>query len=419
MRFATNRMSLPFRFTMGIVLVFLAALLVFYLVMRPQVADLRLMALFLSITSVITLLIGYFAYRLGWMSRAPSLRWALFGTYTLSSIVTFINVWLTARLMFVSQHDLLLGTILLLFASGIAMILGYFFSETLSHRLMILHKTTSDIRQGGLGARVEIEGNDEIAELGEAFNAMLAQLERAESRQKELDALRRDLIAWVSHDLQTPLASIRAIVEALADGMVEDSAIRQRYLATAKRDIQSLSHLIDDLFELAQLDAGGLMLDLHPNSLSDLISDTLESFSALAKERDITIDGEVENGIGLVVLDVERIGRVLTNLLGNAMRHTPRGGKVWITANRSARGVSMVVADNGEGLNPDDLPHLFDRFYRGEKSRSRATGGVGLGLAIAKGFVEAHGGHITAELVPEGGSRFVITLPEVKAMPLT
>jgi signal transduction histidine kinase len=419
MRSVASKLSLPLRFAAGIVLAFLAAMLVFELVMRPQLGDLGLIALFLSFTSVITLLIGYLAYRLGWMSQAPSLRWALFGTYALSSVITFINVWLTARLMFVSQHDLLLGTILLFFASGIAMALGYFFSETLSRRLMILNKTTGEIRQGGLGARVEIGGNDEIAQLGEAFNAMLEQLEIAERRQQELDALRRDLIAWVSHDLQTPLASVRAIVEALADGMVSDSAVRQRYLGTAKRDIQSLSRLIDDLFQLAQLDAGGLILDLQPNSLSDLISDTLESFSALAKERDITIEGKVESGIDLVVMDVERIGRVLTNLLGNALRHTPNGGRVWITANRLAQDVSVVVADNGEGFNPADLPHLFERFYRGEKSRSRATGGVGLGLAIAKGFVEAHGGHINAELVPEGGSRFVISLPAASAVPST
>ena len=407
----TKASNLSLRFVAGVLLAMAVALGVFYLIMRPQQADLGYMALFLTITSVITLLAGYTAYRLGWISRAPSLRYALFGTYVLSSVLTFINVWLTAQLMFFNDHDLLLGTVLLLFASGIAMILGYFFTETLAQRILTLSRTARDIREGGLGARVEIEGKDEIAELGGAFNAMLEQLETTVRKQKELDALRRDLIAWVGHDLHTPLASIRAIIEALADEMVDDPETRRRYLRTAKRDVLSLSSLIDDLFELAQLDAGGLSLDLQPNSLSDLLSDTLESFSAMAAERGVTLRGELEERIDSVPMDANRIGRVLNNLISNALRHTPPGGEVQLSARRAAGSVEVAVSDTGEGFNSEDLPHLFERFYRGEKSRSRATGGVGLGLAIAKGFVEAHGGHIHAGLVPNGGARFVLTLP--------
>jgi signal transduction histidine kinase len=386
-------------------------LITFYTVMQPQIADLKLMALFLSITSIITLLAGYLAYRLRWIGRAPSLRWALFGTYVISSILTFVNVWLTARLMFFDNHDLLLGTVLLLFASGIAMTLGYFFTETLAQRVMLLSKTAREIRKGGLGARVEIEGRDEIAELGHAFNAMLEQLESAIHKQKELDALRRDLIAWVGHDLQTPLASIQAIIEALADGVVDDPDTRHRYLRTAKRDVLALSSLIDDLFELAQLDAGGLTLDVQLNSLSDLLSDTLESFGTLAAERAVMLKGEIEEGIDSVPMDVKRIGRALNNLVSNALRHTPAGGAVHLYARRANGAIEVAVSDTGEGFSPEDLPHLFERFYRGEKSRSRATGGVGLGLAIARGFVEAHGGQIRAGLNPEGGACFVMALP--------
>lgn len=411
MKFSLRRTNLVTRLALGILLVLLLGLITFYAVMQPQLGDLKLMALFLSITSVITLLAGYLAYRLRLIGQVPSLRWALFGTYVISSILSFINVWLTARLMFFDSHDLLLGTVLLLFASGIAMTLGYFFTETLAQRVMLLNKTAREIRRGGLGARVEIEGRDEIAELGHAFNAMLEQLESADRKQKELDRLRRDLIAWVGHDLQTPLASIRAIVEALADGVVDDPDTHQRYLRTAKRDVLALSNLIDDLFELAQLDAGGLTLDVQLNSLSDLLSDTLESFSTLAGERGVTLKGEIEEGIDPVPMDAKRIGRVLNNLVSNALRHTPRGGIVQLCARRGDGPIEVEVSDTGEGFSPGDLPHLFERFYRGEKSRSRTTGGVGLGLAIAKGFVEAHGGQIKASLVPEGGARFVVTLP--------
>ena len=182
--------------------------------------------------------------------------------------------------------------------------------------------------------------------------------------------MRRDLIAWAGHDLRTPLASVRAIVEALADGVVEDPDTVQRYLRTAQRDILSLSALIDDLFELSQLDTGGLQLAQRPNSLADLVSDTIESFSTLAAQRQVTLTGEVAAGVDPVVLDGGKIGRVLANLVGNALRHTPSGGAVRIEVSRPGDKVIVRVCDTGEGIPPADLPHVFKRFYRGEKSRN-------------------------------------------------
>jgi signal transduction histidine kinase len=412
MRLTLSTRGLLSRFLLALLSIVILALVIFYLAMQPRGSELQLMALFLTTTSVITLFVGYVAYQLGWISRAPSLRWALISTYLISSILTFMNVWLTARLMFVSEHDLLLGTILLGFASGIALALGYFFTETLMTRITKLKRTVREVRQGALEARAEIDGQDEITELAEAFNSMVAQVETAVKKQQELDALRKDLITWVGHDLQTPLASIRAIVEALADGLVDDPATRARYLNSAKHDIKALSSLIDDLFELAQLDAGGLRLDVQPNSLSDLISDTLESFSARADELGIVLTGEIDENVDPVRMDVSRIGRVLNNLMTNALRHTPEKGEIHLSAKPSYGTVEVEVRDTGEGFSEEDLPHLFERFYRGEKSRNKATGGVGLGLAIAKGLVEAHGGTIRADLLPESGARFVFTLPK-------
>lgn len=409
----TNRkISLPLRLTFATVVVFVLALASVSLVMQPGLADLKEIAIFLSITSVFTLLTGQLAYRMGWINRAPSLRYALFGTYVLSSLLTFINVWLTAQLMFASRHDLLLGIILLLFASGMAISLGYFFTEALSDRLSNLRDAAGKIQKGELSTRVEVKGSDEIAQFGDAFNTMLEQLESATLKQQELEQLRRDLIAWVSHDLQTPLASIRAVIEALADGMVEDDGSRERYLSAAKRDIQSLSRLIDDLFELAQMDAGGLKLNLQVDSLSDLISDTVESFNRLAAEKRVTISCQIGDGVDYLLMDAYRIGRILTNLVGNALRHTPAEGEIVLTATSIGQSVEVAVIDSGPGFRPEDLPHLFDRFFRGEKSRSRVTGGVGLGLAIAKGFAEAHHGEIIAENLPAGGACFRLRLPE-------
>jgi signal transduction histidine kinase len=313
--------------------------------------------------------------------------------------------------MFASQHDLLLATVLLLFAGGIAMSLGYFLSTALTDNIVTLNRAAEQIARGNLRVQVPVTGRNEMAELARTFNEMASQLEAAARKQRELDTLRRDLVAWVGHDLRTPLTSIRVILEALADGVVEDPVTVQRYLETAQRHIRALSALIDDLFEMAQLDAGGLPLERHPNSISDLISDTLESFSALAARQGVKLEGSVPPGIDPVCMDAQKIGRVLANLVGNALRHTPAGGVVQMRASVEAEGVRVEVRDSGEGISPQDLPHIFEQFYRGEKSRSRDTGGSGLGLAIAKGIVEAHGGRIGVESTPGQGACFFFNLP--------
>jgi signal transduction histidine kinase len=372
-----GRHRLVLSFAAGVLIAVAIALGIFYIVMKPQQRDLAYMATFLTITSAITVAAGYVAYRSGWISRAPSLRWALLGTYMLSSLLTFLNVWITARLMFVSKHDLLLATILLLFASGIAVALGAFFAETMFRRIERLRFAVQGLRDQGLSTRTKVEGRDEIAELARTFNDMTSLLEQAEMERRELEHSRRELIAWVSHDLQTPLTSIRAIVEALADGMIEDGETTRRYLGTAKREVESLSSLIDDLFEFARLDAQGLELSLSQVALSDLISDTLESFSVVAAERNIKLEGQVDSGLDPTWIDAERIGRVLNNLVSNALYYTQPGGLVQINAMRAGTNIVVEVHDSGEGFDEAELGSLFEPFVRGEKSRSRKTGGAG------------------------------------------
>ncbi|MFC2038074.1 sensor histidine kinase, partial [Chloroflexota bacterium] len=349
------------RFIGGVALTLALALAIFFLLMRPPMAELGLMAIFLAITALISTVIGYGAYRLGWINHSPRISWVLLGGYALASILTFLNVWVTARLMFASQHDLLLATVLLLFAGGIAMSVGYFLSVALTDRIVALDRAANQVAQGHLSVRVPVVGNDEMASLARTFNEMAAQLEAAANKQQELDTLRRNLIAWAGHDLRTPLASVRAIVEALSDGVVEDPATVERYLHTARREIQSLSFLIDDLFELAQLEAGGLRLEPSPNSISDLISDTMESFSQLAAHQGVTLQGSAETGIDPVLMDAQLIGRVLSNLLGNALRHTPTGGTVQVQARSAPEAVLVEIHDTGEGISPEDLPHIFER----------------------------------------------------------
>ena len=296
--FETRRSLVPhLRFIGGVILTLVLALGIFFLLLRPPLDEMGLMALFLAVTAVVSVGAGYGAYRFGWIHRSPRISWVLLGGYVLASFLTFLNVWVTARLMFASQHDLLLATVLLLFAGGIATSVGYFLSVALTDRIVALDRAAKELAREHLDVRVPVDGNDEMASLAQTFNEMAHRLEEAARKQEELDTLRRNLIAWAGHDLRTPLASIQAIVEALADGLVEDPETVERYLRTAQREIRSLSLLIDDLFELAQIEAGGLSLDLGSNFLSDLISDTIEGFSQLAARQEVHLEGSVAPGV--------------------------------------------------------------------------------------------------------------------------
>lgn len=399
------------RFLVSVLLPLAVGLGLFYLTMNPPMSDFSVMMELMLFTTALSLVVAFAAYRLGWFNRSPRLQWSLLAVYVLAGALVFLNVWIIARLMFASSHDLMLASILVVFATGIAAAVGVFLSAALTDRILTLNRAADRIAAGELSTRVNVQGRDELAQLTRSFNAMAAQLEQAQAKQQELDVLRRELVAWVSHDLRTPLTSIRAMLEALADGVVDDPATVQRYYRVAQQDIRSLSHLIDDLFEVSQLDAGGLQLDLIPNSIGDLISDTIESFAETARQQGVALSGAVQPDVDPVRMDARRIGRVLTNLTANALRHTPTGGHVHVSAQRTIDGVEVSVADDGEGIRPEDLPHVFERFYRGDKSRSRATGGSGLGLAIARGMVEAHGGSIGVESTIGQGAKFTFVLP--------
>ena len=231
------------------------------------------------------------------------------------------------------------------------------------------------------------DGQDELAGLARSFNMMAARLEEAAAQRARLEQGRRDLIAWTSHDLRTPLASLRLVIEALVDGVAGDEATQQRYLETAQREIRNLSELIDDLFELSQLESGHIELRLQRSSLSDLLSDTLGALRPVALRHEVRLEGQVSSAVDPVLIDPEKIQRVLYNLVSNAIRHTPAGGYVQLGAELSGPDqVRVTVTDSGEGIATADLPQVFERFWRGEQARTRAHSGergAGLGLAIA------------------------------------
>jgi signal transduction histidine kinase len=401
----------PLAFLAGIVVTLIVAIVAIILAMQPPQADLEQLILGLSLTSLGSLASAYVLDRVGWWRWPRHILHTLILGSILQAVLVFFNVWITARQMFLSPHDLTLAGVLLLFGAGIAVSFGAFVSASLTRGLQRVGRAAERLAEGDLSARAEVDGRDEVARLAETFNRMAGQLEAAARKQRELDTLRRDLIAWTSHDLRTPLTSIRVVVEALAEGLIDDPETIQRYLNSIRSDVASLNNLIDDLFELAQLDAGGIQFDKVAVSLNDLISDVLERMRVLAEQRRVRLDGQVSPQVDPVTIDPQKIERVLTNLVSNAIRHTPEGGQVRIDAQRLDGSVRVSVSDTGEGIPADDLARVFERFYRGEKSRSRSRGGAGLGLAIAKGIVEAHGGSIEVASEAGAGSTFTFTLP--------
>lgn len=394
----------------GVALALIVAGVLFYGLMAPTLADLARLVLTLAFTCIVTVGLGYVLYRRGW-ARSSSLMWTLIAAYLWSALVMLLAVWVLQRQMFFSEHDLILSGVLLLFAAIIATTYALFIAASVTEGLREMATAADTLAGGDLGARVVVAGQDEVARLGQSFNEMADRLQDTAERRRELESLRSNLIAWTSHDLRTPLTSIRVRVEALHDGMVDDPAAVRRYYGAIRADVMALNTLIDDLFELAQLDAGGPAMELMPSSLADLISDCLESFQSRAEGQGVRLVGDVEGAIDPVTMNAGKIGRVLNNLVDNALHHTPAGGYIVIRARAGAAGTLVSVEDSGPGFAEVDLPAVFEQFYRGEQARSRATGSAGLGLAIARGIVQAHGGRIWAENSETGGGRVSFELP--------
>jgi signal transduction histidine kinase len=398
-------------FLTGILATLALTLALTALIMRPPRNELTSLGAILGLTALGSGALGFLVHRLGWWRRPATLKLSLSLGYLLATLLTILNVWVGARLMFISEHDLALAGMLLLFASGISVSFGFLISSALVQALGDIVQASEQLSEGDLTARVPAGGRDEVARLAASFNQMASRLEAAAQEARRMEAARRDFVAGASHDLRTPLASLQAMIEALAEGVVVDPETVQRYLRQSQAEIQRLSRLTDDLFHLAQLDAGHFAMQYEPASLSDLVSDSLGSLSPRAAAKGLTVSGWVDPQVGLVWMAPLQVGRILHNLLDNALRHTPEGGTIAVRAAPEDGAVVISVQDSGEGISAQDLPRVFERFYRGEQSRSRIGGGSGLGLAIAKGLVEAHGGVIWVESRPGDGACFRFSLP--------
>jgi signal transduction histidine kinase len=283
---------------------------------------------------------------------------------------------------------------------GTSLLLGFLISRRMTRPLTRLTEATRAVASGNMEVRVPEDHPGELGELASAFNRMAEDLSRA-------DRLRKDMTADVAHELRTPLAVIRGKLEGVVDGVYPATA---DHLEPVIKETELLTHLVEDLRVLALAEAGQLNLDIRPTSVGDLLRDAAVNFGPQADDRGVTLALSVPADLPEVSADPRRIAQVLGNLLTNALRHTPAGGTVTMSARAGDGTVELAVADTGTGIPEEDIPYVFERFWRGEKSRSRAAGGSGLGLAIAKQLVELHGSAIGVDSAPGHGSTFRFTL---------
>ncbi|MEO8538645.1 MAG: HAMP domain-containing sensor histidine kinase [bacterium] len=325
--------------------------------------------------------------------------------------VFVVNVLIAAVLMFISTHDLRLLMLLSGYAAVATAIPALLMGTDLGRRLAAVEDAATRLSEGDLAARVPVSGRDDIARLAIAFNGMAGALQAAHSRRDALENSRRELFGSISHDLRTPLSSMRVMVEAMVDGLIEDEATKSRYLDNISADIGRLSALIDDLFELARIDGGALELRLEEVMMDEVVSAAIDAMRPGAELAGVAVSFEPGANLSRITADPQRLTRVLGNLLHNAIRHTPPDGSVVVTTQPLGGEVLVAITDSGEGIPAADVPHVFERFYRAEKSRSREAGGSGLGLSISMGIVEAHGGRMWVDATGDTGTVIKFALP--------
>jgi signal transduction histidine kinase len=332
------------------------------------------------------------------LRRLPSLRLQLVGLGLLAVALPLAAVLLSGVVMFQSGHDLTI-LVVAVACSTVALAAALLLGGSIMRSLEPVRQAAAALARGDLAARAPATGPAELADVAESFNEMAATVE-------ELFDARRQLVAWASHDLRTPLANMQAMLEALEDGLADGD----RYLPALREQVRTLGLLVEDLFELARIDAGALTLELREAPLSTLVQSCLRGLEAEALARRVALSAQID-GDPSALCAPDKVERVLLNLLTNALRHTPSDGSVAVVVEPLEDEVRVSVEDDGEGLPAGSARHVFERFWRGDRARTREKGGAGLGLAIARGLVEAQGGRIWAEDRPEGGAKISFTLP--------
>ncbi len=356
-------------------------------------------------------LVGLVGLVVAYFLRTRSLRWGAVVVAVVAVGGFVAGLVATADAMFLSSHDFRV----VLLVSGVAGVVSLSFALVVagagvrwSRALQVEARQLAD--EGPAQEVRPMSGPSELAEVSTQLRRTHERLAESRARERALESSRRELVAWVSHDLRTPLAGLRAMTEALEDGLVDDP---DRYHGQMRAEVDRMTRMVDDLFELSRIHSGALRLSLEEVSLRDVISDALAGADPVARARGVRLDGAVDDG-AVVHADAGELSRVVTNLLMNAIRHTPSDGAVEVSGRVTGEGVEVTVRDECGGIPAEDLDRIFDVAWRGSSARTpepgAVTAGAGLGLAIVRGIVEAHRGSVDVENEALG-CRFQVRLP--------
>jgi len=359
-----------------------------------------------AVSAAATAAVGAVGAAVLWRSRHRSLQVLVPAIAVVTLLAVVGGLLGAAAAMFLSAHDLQVVLVVAVTAGALGIVLAVGLGRAVLRGSRTLVTAAQSLGRGDAVAVSPRPVTSELATIADEISDAGEALARARERQAALEASRRELVAWVSHDLRTPLAGMRAMAEALEDGIVDDPSAYHRQI---RMDVDRLAGLVDDLFELSRIQAGALQLSLDDVALADLVSDSVHDVDALARTRGVRLTGGVDGGA--VLADRDELRRALVNLVVNAVRHTPHDGAVTVTARQEGRHAVLTVQDACGGIPDDDLERVFETGFRGETSRTPGPDvGGGIGLAIVAGIVAAH--HGTVDVANHGpGCRFAIRLP--------
>ena len=386
------------------------------LLLSPPSGELFRLAAYFTAAGAGSLAAGRLLLALAERSGRLSLRMRVaFGAFA-GGLVALTNVAMVAALMFVSiDHDFRLLLAIIAFSVVVGGVFSLWAATSIARGVESITDSVRALSQGAYAIELPVTGKDEIGALARDVRALAERLQAADAQRAALDRERRELTAAVSHDLRTPLASVRAMIEALDDGVVRDPDEVSRYHASIRHETERLNRMLDDLLELARADAGVTTLTRAPLAVQEIAGDVVAALGPLAERHGVALTLESEGEPPAIAVDGARVERALANLVRNAIEYTPARGHVDVRVWAEPRAIATAVEDSGPGIPPDEQDRVWDRFYRGERSRTRsfdeAGGGAGLGLAIVRGFVEAHGGSVALESSEGAGARCTMRLP--------
>jgi signal transduction histidine kinase len=290
-----------------------------------------------------------------------------------------------------------------LVVAGVVLIIALIFSRVITKPIAMLTRGIQRMGRGDFSARVAVKGSGELKRLAETFNTMSEKLEA-------LDKSRNQFVSNASHELKTPLATMKILLESLIYQPEMEAELRTEFMTDINKEIDRLSLIISDLLTLVQMDTKNMKLNRQNIRMSDLVRDTIHKLTPMAQKRQQIIQADIQDE-GEMYADGIKLQQVVYNLMENAVKYTPPGGRIQVRLFKTGKDVNITVSDNGPGIPKDDQPHIFDRFYRVDKARSRETGGTGLGLSIVKQIVLLHGGNVTVKSEEGQGATFTVELP--------